>query len=286
MNPVLNDLDPYKGSKWAIAEAMANYVAVGGDPDKAVLVNNYVTATPDENVMGALDMMVDAVCDGMDALERPVISGKDSLSSRYKGQMPDGRDVVIDVPPVLTITVAGKIPNIEKTVSSDIKKPGSTLVLVGQPDYEAMGGSILHDVAEGSSAKVPDINLTQLKKNLRAVHAAMQQDRILSCHDVSEGGLITSVSEMAFGGDCGAELNLHTDASRDQQLFNETAGCLIVEVESEEVAKQLFSSVPHQIVGFSSAEKKIVINNSEQSTKIDVENLKATWKHPLQEALA
>jgi phosphoribosylformylglycinamidine (FGAM) synthase-like enzyme len=286
MNPVLNNLDPYKGSKWAIAEAMANYTAVGGDPDKAVLVNNYVTATPDNHVMGALDKMVDAVCDGMDALQRPVISGKDSLSSRYKGQMPDGKDVVIDVPPVLTITVAGKIPDIEKTVTSDIKKPGSTLVLIGQPDYEAMGGSTLYDVEDGSSANVPDIDLTQLKKNLQKVHAAMNDGKILSCHDISEGGLIASVSEMAFGGDCGVEVNIHDKATEAQQLFNETAGCLVVEVEDEQAAQQLFSGVPHQIIGKTIRNKSLSIKQGTQTTSIGLDGLKAAWKSPLEETLA
>jgi phosphoribosylformylglycinamidine synthase II len=286
MNPVLNNLDPYMGSKWAIAEAMANYVAVGGDPDKAVLVNNYVTATPDEHVMGALDKMVDAVCDGMDAFGRPVISGKDSLSSRYKGQLPNGEDVVIDVPPVLTITVAGKIPDIEKTVSSDIKKPGSTLVLVGQPDYEAMGGSAFYDVAGGSSAKVPDIDLVQLKKNLKQVHAAMQQGKVLSCHDISEGGLVAAVSEMAFGGDCGVEVDINGEATEEQQLFNETAGCLIVEVEDVQTAQELFSGVPHQIIGKTFEDKYLRIKKGTRARGIGIDRLKAAWKSPLEELLA
>jgi phosphoribosylformylglycinamidine synthase II len=288
INPVLNDIDPYKGSKWAMAEAMANYAAVGGDPDKAFLVNNYVTATPDEHVMGALDQMVDAVCDGMHAFKRPVISGKDSLSSRYKGKMPDGEDIVIDVPPVLNITVTGKIPDIEKTVTSDVKRPGSTLIMVGKSDYEAMGGSVLYDIADGESAKVPDVDLSQLRTNLQAVHRAMTKTgAILSCHDVSEGGMVTTVSEMAFGGDCGVELNLHDKATAQQQLFNETAGCLVLEVPDEQIAYALFRDVPYQVIGKTTKEKKIVAKRDKQElVNVDVDELKTAWKRQMEEVLA
>ena len=101
MNPILNRIDPYYGSIWATAEAMANYVAVGGDPDQAVLVNNYIWPFPDEESMGSLDRSVDAVVNCMDVLKRPVISGKDSLSSTYRGK--DGQ--VIKIPPVLCVSV-------------------------------------------------------------------------------------------------------------------------------------------------------------------------------------
>jgi phosphoribosylformylglycinamidine synthase len=214
MNPVLNNIDPYWGSVWAFAEGMSNYVAAGGNPDKAVLTNNYVTATPDEHVMGALDMMVDAVCDSMDAIKRPVISGKDSLSSRFKRKNTAGEVVeTIDIPPVLTMTVAGRIDDISKTITTDIKKPGSTLVMVGRADYEALGGSILYKTHDGSSANLPKVDLKQLPKTLRGVYDAIQTNKVLACHDISEGGLAVAVSEMAFGGDCGVELNILGDIS-------------------------------------------------------------------------
>jgi len=289
MNPVLNDIDPYWGSIWAVAEGMSNYVAVGGDPKKAVLTNNYVTATPDKHVMGALDMMVDAVCDSMDALERPVISGKDSLSSRYKRTNGTGEVIeVIDVPPVLTIAVAGKIADIEKTVTSDIKKTDSTLVLVGKPDYQAMGGSILHDTHGGSSDNLPRVDLEQLPQTLQSVFDAIQTDEVLACHDVSEGGVLTAVSEMAFGGDCGVELYLSPDLPATQQLLNETAGCFVVEVGSPMAAARLFQGVPHQVLGQTTRTKQLVARTPEEELfNLAVPDLKRAWKgQPHQEEVA
>jgi len=288
MNPVLNDIDPYWGSVWAIAEGMSNLVAAGGDPTKAVLTNNYVTATPDNHVMGALDMMVDAVCDGMEALERPVISGKDSLSSRFKRKDIEGNVVeVIDVPPVLTITAASRIDDISKTVTTDFKKTGSTLVLVGKADYEAMGGSIFYETHNGSSANLPKVDLDQLPRTLKGVFDAIQTDKVLACHDISEGGLITAVSEMAFGGDCGVDLYLDGSVSSTHQLLNETAGRFVIEVADDQTATELFGDLPHQIIGKTTADKQLGARiNGLPWFSSSVDELKAAWKQPLEEVLA
>ncbi|HEY4963993.1 MAG TPA: AIR synthase-related protein [Candidatus Saccharimonadales bacterium] len=286
MNPVLNAYDPYKGAKWAFAEALANYVAAGGNPDLAMLTDNFVAATPDEHVMGALDMMMDGLVDCIHAVKRPVISGKDSLSSRYKNK--DGTH--FDIPPVLTITAAGKIPDVAKTVSTDIKKANSTLVLVGKMDYASMGGSAFYDITDGSSAQIPDVDLESLPTTLRAVHSAIQTDQVLACHDVSEGGVAATIAEMCFGGDCGADIVVPNGLNEKNFLFNETAGCLVVEVDSKSTAQQLFGDVPHEIIGITSSEKVITVRPSSFTTgtvqshfSVYTDRLKAAWKQPMQE---
>jgi phosphoribosylformylglycinamidine synthase II len=286
MNPALNNIDPYRGAKWAFAEAMANYVSAGGNPDLAMLTDNFVTATPDTHVMGALDMMMDGLTDCLHAVRRPVISGKDSLSSRYK--LKDGNN--IDIPPVLTVTVAGKIPDIAKTVSTDIKRVGSSLVLVGNMDYESMGGSTFYDIEEASSARVPDIDLEILPRTLRTMHSAIQTDSILSCHDVSEGGIAAGVAEMCFGGDCGAGLVLPDGLNEANFLLNETAGCFIVEVEDLSSVERLFAGVPHTVIGKTLPQRVISLNSSTANDTSDktifsvsVETLKLAWKRPMKE---
>lgn len=278
MNPILNRIDPYLGSVWAVAEAMANYVAVGGNPAKAMLINNYIWPFPDEDSMGSLDKSVDAVVDSMNALRRPVISGKDSLSSTYRGR--DGR--VIKIPPVLCVSVFGKIPNVEQTVSSDIKKPGeSTLVLVGQLDNN-MGGSTYYEINGLVGNEVPKVDLKDLPKVLKGVHEAIKSGYVLSCHDVSEGGVIGAVSEMAFGGDCGVKLELQEQTERpDMFLFNETAGTFVAEVPDEETAKRLFGNLPHLVLGRTTQEKKIITTiGGENLFDIPTDELKQAWQEP------
>lgn len=281
MNPILNRYDPYEGSKWAIAEAMANYVAVGGNPKEAALVNNFIWPFPDEQEMGSLDKSVDAITDMMDALEIPVISGKDSLSSTYRGK--DGE--VIKIPPVLCMSAFGRIPDVEKTMTAEIKKPGSTLVLVGTP-AQGMAGSTYYDVAGGQSSKVPAIDIEMLPQTLEAVHAAIASGQVLACHDVSEGGLVSTVTEMTIGGSCGATVNIPAAADEEHFLFNETAGCFVVEVESKAQAHELFGKVDYQVIG-TTHETALLSVASDASQKIifttDVEALKNAWQRPTRE---
>lgn len=278
MNPVLNRIDPYWGSVWAVAEAMANYTAVGGDYREACLINNYIWPFPDEEAMGSLDMSVDAVVDSMHALRRPVISGKDSLSSTYRGR--DGQ--VIKIPPVLCISVFGRIPDVEKTVTADIKKPGSTLCLVGKLSLE-MGGSTYYDTHGLLGNEVPKVDLELLPKVLESVHQGIVNGDIISCHDVSEGGVVTTVTEMCFGGDCGAELTVDSQTGRpDFFLFNETAGCFVVELKDEEEAKKVFGDVPYIILGRTKKEKELSANQvGENLFTATIEELKDAWQEPM-----
>ena len=282
LNPTLNNINPYWGSIWAGAEAISNYVAVGGNYKNASLINNYSWPFPDEESLWSLDKSVDAVVNFMNVLKIPVISGKDSLASTYKNK--DG--MVIKIPPVLCMSVFGKIPDVSKTCSSDLKKIGSTLVLVGKMDFNSMGGSAYFDINKLTDNQIPKINLSILPKVLTKVYSAINSGKALSCHDVSEGGIITSIFEMCVGGNMGAHINvipnLFRDLRLDYFLFNETAGCFIVELENEIGAKKLFRGVPYVILGQTQKENLITVKNKNKilfSAKLD--ELKKAWQKPM-----
>jgi len=283
LNPILVRLDPYEGTKWAIAEAAANYVAVGGDINEAVAVGNYIWPAPDEESMGSLDLAVDGAVDMMKAGVPPVISGKDSLSATYRGQ--DGE--VIKIPPVYDKSIFGRIPDVEKTITSDIKKPGSTLVLVGALS-EGMGGSTYYDIAGGSSRFVPKINPDGLVSVLTTMQEAIAGGQVLACHDVSEGGVATTIAEMCFGGGYGADITVpeQNQGFEERFLFNETAGCFVAEVDSLEAADALFGNVPHTVLGSTSQNQLLTVRNKglgqdPQLFSAPTQVLKAAWQQPL-----
>ncbi len=285
MNPILNRIDPYEGTVWSIAEAAANYVAVGGNIDEAAAVGNYIWPFPDEEAMGSLDRSVDAAVDMMDILGLPVISGKDSLSSTYRGK--DGQ--VIKIPPVYTMSVFGRLPDVEKTLTSDIKNPGdTTLYLIGNPST-GMGGSTYYDVLDGSSGQLPKVDIEALPKTLRAVQKLIQSGVALSCHDVSEGGVVTAVAEMCFGGQAGVELRLPNRADPEEFLFNETAGCLVVEVPKSTNIFLQFAPDEVEIMplGDTTKDKTIMARQFSDSLGYttlfgaDVDELKKAWQAPM-----
>ncbi len=289
MNPVLNDIDPYQGTVWAIAEAASNYVAAGGDIAQAVAVGNYIWPSPNEKAMGSLDLSVDAAVDMMNRGLPPVISGKDSLSSTYRSS--DGE--VIEIPPVYTQSIFGRIPDVEKTMTTDIKRPGaSRLYLIGTPS-EGMGGSTYYDVLGGSSPDIPLVDVDHLLQTLHTVHQLINSGKVLACHDVSEGGVATAVAEMCFGGQSGADIQLSNSANQESFLFSETAGCFVVEVPDDVNLYHELSIEDGGLVrplGKTTSSKKIDVTQFSDTFgdqtifSADVDELKAAWQSPMKEA--
>ena len=281
LNPVLNTIDPYLGSIWAGVEALANYVSVGGDYRQASLINNYIWPVPDEETLWSLDRSVDAVCDIMKTFKTPVISGKDSLSSTYRGK----NGMVIQIPPVLCISVFGRIPDTDKTVSSDFKKSGSVICLIGKPDFAAMGGSVYYETQKIDSGAMPNIEISLLPKLFQTMHKAISQKKILASHDISEGGMLTGLFEMCVGADMGADIDLSVFGKirSDSLLFNETAGCFLVEMDSMETAEKLFSDVPYVVLGTTKTDKTITVTQKKKKLfDADIDALKKVWKKPME----
>ncbi len=288
LNPILNKIDPYWGSMWAAAEALSNYVTVGGNYREACLINNYIWPFPDEESLWSLDKSVDAVVDFMKLLKIPVISGKDSLSSTYRGKdSPRGEagGLVIRIPPVLCISVFGKIPDTTKTVTSDFKKENSAICLVGKLDVEEMGGSVYFDTYNILGETIPRVDTRNLAEVFEAIHQGIQQDKILACHDISEGGLFVTLFEMCVGGNLGAHVILNTGKNirPDYFLFNETPGCFLVEVDRKFNAQKLFKNIPCVFLG--KTQKVRTIDSTYRNKKLfsaDINSLIKHWKKPMQ----
>lgn len=287
INGVLNKIDPYWGSIWAATEGLSNFVAVGGDYKEASLINNYIWPFPDEQSLWSLDRSVDAVCDFMRAFKIPVISGKDSLSSTYRSS----NGTIIKIPPTLCISVLGKIKDATKTVTADFKKVNSTVVLVGKVD-DSLGGSVYYDLNGILGTDLPHVDLKLLPKVFDAIYKGISSGKILSCHDVSEGGIISAIFEMCVGGACGASLHLGGESKVSSGshlrgvtnlLFNETAGCFIAEVENEKEAKEIFKNVPYKILGKTQPKTTLDVDDI---FRADVNELKKVWQEPMRRLFA
>lgn len=270
LNPTLMQLDVYKGSWWAIVEALSNLVAVGGNIQDACLIDNFIWPRPDTEILrGSLHMALEVCIEAMHLFKIPFISGKDSLSSTYL--FPEGER--LDIPPVLCISAFSKIPDVARTVSSDVKDVGSCLLLIGKQDLSAMGGSTYLSVVKQDSLNyaVPDVLINDLPHLFLKLHALMNEGIIRACHDVSEGGLIAAVTEMCIGGNRGAHLNLEFLEDRiDFFLFNETAGCFIVEIAPEHTIHPMLQEIPAQLLGMVKEEKKITVQHKNNMV-LDIE---------------
>lgn len=283
LNPILNKIDPYWGSLWAIVEALANYAAVGGDicQGEAALIDNFIWPSPDKESLGALDRAVDACVDAARAFGIPYVSGKDSLSSTYRHG-----DFVLKIPSVLNISVFGRIPDVAKTITADFKDDVPTLVLIGTPDWEAMGGSTYLDIHGQLGDRIPKVDLQRLPSLFQGLHRLIKLGQIQACHDISEGGLAATVFEMCVGGNCGALIDLDAlPASRpDWALFNETAGCFVAQMYAESIKYLKNSGLTFVRLGYTVPQPVIQgWCNNQPLFKANLADLKTAWQRPMKE---
>ncbi len=283
LSPSLMKIDPYWGSVWAITEAVSNFVAMGGSTKDAALIDNFIFPTPDSETIADLDKTVDACLQMSKLLLMPFVSGKDSLSSTYK--YPDGR--LLKIPPVLLISVFGRIKDVRNTATTDFKKIGSSIVLVGNPDFMSMGGSVYFDVlSQTGQFSVPKVDLQTLPSVFEKIYKGIERGEILSVHDISDGGLAVAISEMGFGGGIGAEIDISKFGKTrpDFVLFNETAGSFVVEVENDRTAKKLFSNIPYKILGKTQKDKSLIFKSGKKEIlSSSLSSLKNAWQKPMKE---
>jgi phosphoribosylformylglycinamidine synthase len=285
INPRYGDLDPYAMAAAAIDEALRNVVAVGADPARTALLDNFCWGNTDRpEVLGSLVRAAEACRDVALAFGTPFISGKDSLNNEFHS---GGRNIVI--PPTLLISALGRVPDVRRCVTMDLKEPGNLLFLVGVTDDE-MGGSHYHLVNRIEGGQVPRVNLARAPLIFRRLHQAIRQGLVRACHDLSEGGLAVAVAEMAIAGGLGADVTglraTGNPASDEVLLFAESATRFVVEVTPENArafTECLGSEVPLAQIGQTVKEPRLRISGVEGEWVVwaQVADLRERWQKPL-----
>lgn len=278
INPEYSKLDPYRMAVSAIDEAVRNAVAVGADPARLALLDNFCWGDPlKPETLGGLVQAARGCFDTALAYGAPFISGKDSLNNEYLGS--DGQRHAI--PPTLLISAIGIVPDINRTVTMDLKREGNILYLVGDFD-PVFGGShisLLTGDPRFFSEVVPGLP-RRAAGVYRALHEAVKSGLIQACHDLSEGGLGVCAAEMCIGGRLGMRLALAIGEPA-LELFGETNGCLLMEVEPADVPafESCFASLPYRWAGRVSAADFTVVTRDEQVLfSLPLEELVQAWK--------
>jgi phosphoribosylformylglycinamidine synthase len=217
MNPRYGDHDTYHMAASAIDEALRNCVAVGANPARIAILDNFCwagTERPEE--LGSLVRAALACRDLATALGTPFISGKDSLNNEFHYTSDSGETRTISIPPSLLISALGQIDDVAQAVTMDLKEAGNVLYQIGLTKDE-LGGSHYCLVESLTGGHVPQVDPIAAKQTFAALHAAIHAGLVRSCHDLSEGGLAVTIAEMAFAGGLGARIHL-ADVPRDVDL--------------------------------------------------------------------
>jgi len=232
VNPWFGLHDPEAMAYAVVDEAMRNVVAVGADPDRVALLDNFSWGDPRRaSTMGELVATVEGCCAAARMYSAPFVSGKDSLNNEYIGA--DGERHA--VPPTLVITAIAHVPDADRCVTPDLAASGNVLLLLGHTESEFAGSHL--DLIQGAPtnpgvAPAPDPDAASC---YRLLHSAIQAGLVESCHDLSEGGLALGLAEMCIAGRLGAEIDTLPHGDLVTALFSESSGRLIVEVHPRSV---------------------------------------------------
>ena len=282
INPHLGDLDPYRMAALAIDEAVRNVVAVGADPSRIALLDNFCWGNTDRpEVLGSLVRAAQACRDVALAYRMPFISGKDSLKNEFRHG-----DKTIAIPPTLLISAMGRVADVRRCVSMDLKEPGNVLFLVGTTGPQ-LGGSHYRLVTGETGGAIPTIDPATAPRIFARMHEAIVGGLVRSCHDLSEGGLAVTLAEMAFAGEIGADVtNLAAGSRSDiEMLFAESPTRFVLEVPAAKAAalKQAIGELPLTELGRTVKEKRLRIagKNGEWLLWTALDKLKEAWQAPL-----
>jgi phosphoribosylformylglycinamidine synthase len=280
INPEYGKRDPYRMALDVMDEAIRNAVAVGADPDRIAVLDNFCWGDPlRAETMGTLVEAARGCRDAALLFRTPFISGKDSLNNEYLGS--DGQRHAI--PPTLLISAIGLIDDVRQAVTMDLKEAGSDIYLIGE--FQPVFGGSHFSLVESQSLNEEVPGLSDITtKVYRALHHAITAGLIRSVHDLSEGGLAVAAAEMCIGGRLGMKLEYDLQNDPARILFGETTGTLLVEVRKQDKDEflKLFDQLPLTRIGTTTQNQSLIASfHNALILHVSLSDLISSWNRNL-----
>ncbi len=212
--------NPWMGAMQAVAESWRNITAVGGKP--LAITNNLNFGNPEKpEIMGQFVDAIEGMAQACKALDYPVVSGNVSLYNETNGKA---------ILPTPVIGGVGLIDDARKAALLAFK-PGQTLMLVGG-ECKHLGQSLFaREIHGAETGDVPPVDLAHERKTGDAIRQMIDAGTIKACHDVSDGGVLVAVAEMAMAANLGADLQGPEDAGF---WFGEDQGRYVIATDNPE----------------------------------------------------
>jgi len=211
--------DPIEGGRQAVAEAWRNLTAVGAKPLATTDCLNF--GNPEKpNIMGQFVGCIEGMGEACRVLEFPIVSGNVSLYNETQGTA---------VLPTPAIGGVGLIDDLAHSASLDFKADGETIVLIGDTAGHLGQTLYLREIEGREDGPPPPVDLATEKRNGDFVRSQIRNGGMTACHDVSDGGLLVCIAEMALRGDIGATIQVpETDIPAHAWLFGEDQARYVV----------------------------------------------------------
>lgn len=211
VTPRYCEADPVEGGKQAVAEAWRNLTAVGATP--LAVTDNLNFGNPERPpVMGQFVGCIQGIGAACRALDFPVVSGNVSLYNETSGQ---------GILPTPTIGGVGVLKDVTRHATIGFRSEGDAVILIGET-AGWLGQSIwLRDVCGRAEGAPPPVDLVVERRNGLFVRRLIEEGRVATCHDLSDGGLALGLAEMAMSGGIGARIEKLPLGPSHSALFGE-----------------------------------------------------------------
>ena len=280
-NPRYGLIDPYWGGVNAVVEAMRNVAAVGatphavsdclcfGNPEKPQQMWEFV-----ESVRGVADACHAITQKNNPNDATPIIAGNVSFYNESKNGA---------IPPSPIVGCLGRIKDIQLAIPMCFQKTDSIILMIGERKDE-LGGSVYYSLHNELGANIPKPNLDESKDQIFAITDCIDKGLVLSCHDIADGGIATSLSEMTFKNKIGCSVNIESALSTGKVLFSETGG-FVVEITRENYEKvhSVFSSYGLNVFEIGITGGALI--NINELVELSVKDAKEAWENGLRDKL-
>jgi phosphoribosylformylglycinamidine synthase subunit PurL len=196
VTPRYCEADPYLGGMQAVAEAWRNITAVGGRP--LAITDNLNFGNPERpEIMGQFVGCLKGIAEACRTLDFPVVSGNVSLYNETNGR---------GILPTPSIGGVGLLDDFTKSATLAFKAAGEAILLIGETQGWLGQSVYLRDICGREEGAPPPVDLAAEKRNGDVVRGMIHAGTATSAHDVSDGGLLIALAEMAISGELGAQL--------------------------------------------------------------------------------
>jgi len=218
--------DPVRGGAQAVAEAWRNLSAVGAKP--LAITDNMNFGNPEKpRIMGQFVGAIQGMSEACKALDFPVVSGNVSLYNETNGEA---------ILPTPAIGGVGILPDAMLAVGIAFKNEGDVILAVGETKGHIGQSLFLREILGLEDGPPPPVDLEVERRNGDFVRGLILDGLVASSHDVSDGGLIVAIAEMAMAGGVGAFLTGFDD-QHAKVLFGEDQGRYVLAVNPAKLAE-------------------------------------------------
>ena len=215
---------PLTGGKQVVSESWRNLISVGAKPIAITNCLNFGNPEKEKN-MGEFVECVNGISEAAKYLNFPVVSGNVSFYNETKDK---------GIKPTPSIGGIGLIEDYKNMITMNLKKEDNIILVIGKTEGYLDQSIFSRTILLEKKGPPPEVNLFNEKNNGETILKLISKKLILSCHDVSVGGILTAVSKMCIKGKKGVKINPQINfLNKFSYFFAEDQGRYVIEIEKK-----------------------------------------------------